>query len=94
MKYTDLAKTFEILASHKPDGVFMDWAEHDEWGFDLRGIDLSPSEIRMLAEMGWCLGSDGEYDEDVMEAWYNPQNHTDEEIVEVFNEYTSIYKYA
>ena len=94
MKYTDLAKTFEILASHKPDGVFMDWAEHDEWGIDLRGFDLSAAEIRQLAEMGWGLGSDYEYDEEAMQAWEHPKDHTDEEIAEVFSNYQSIYKYA
>jgi hypothetical protein len=44
--------------------------------------------------MGWSLGSDNEYDEEEMEVWQNPQKHTDEELVEVFNQYKSIYKYA
>jgi hypothetical protein len=48
----------------------------------------------MLAEMGWGLGSDAEYDEDGMQAWIHPESHTDDEIVEVFNDYKSIYKLA
>ena len=94
MNYKDLAKTFDMLAKHKPDGTVMDWATHDEWGIDLNGFELSPSEIRMLAEMGWCLGSDAEYDEEEMAAWYNPETASDEELVELFNYYKSISKYA
>ena len=95
MTYKDLAKTFEMLAAHKPDEkIVMDWATRDEWGISLNGFELSPSEIRMLAEMGWCLGSDAEYDEEEMEAWYNPETASDEELVELFNYYKSIYKYA
>ena len=94
MTYKQLAETFNMLASKKPDGFVMDYAEHDEWGIDLEDFDLSPAEIRSLAEMGWSLGCDNEWDEEAMKAWLHPQNHTDEEIVEVFNRYKSIYKYA
>jgi hypothetical protein len=83
-----------MLASKKPDGFAMDYANHDEWGIDLQSFDLTPAEIRSLAEMGWSLGSDNEYDEEEMEVWQNPQKHTDEELVNVFNIYKSIYKYA
>ena len=92
--YENLAKTCVLLAKYKPDCPIMDWAEHDEWGIDLRGFDLSAAEIRQLAEMGWGLGSDSEYDEEAMQAWEHPKDHTDEEIAEVFNCYQSIYKYA
>jgi hypothetical protein len=96
MTYNDLAKTFEMLAAHKPEGngIVMDWATRDEWGIDLNGFELSPSEIRMLAEMGWCICSDAEYDEEEMAAWYKPETASDEELVEIFNEHKSIYKYA
>ncbi len=94
MTYKQLADTLNILAAKKPDGFVMDFAEHDEWGIDLREFNFSPEEIRSLAEIGWGLGCDNEWDEEDMEAWLNPQNHTDEEIVEVFNRYKSIYKYA
>lgn len=94
MTYSELAKTFEMLAAHKPDGLVLDWAEHDEWGINLNYINLSPSEIRMLAEIGWCLGSDAEYDEEEMAAWYKPETASDEELVEIFNQYKSISKYA
>ena len=94
MTFEQLAKTFDILSSHNPDGIVMDWAEHDEWGIELSGFNLSSGEIRMLAEMGWGLGSDYEQDDEEMAAWNNPEEHTDEEIVEVFNNYKAIYKYA
>jgi hypothetical protein len=95
MTYKQLADTFNMLASKRPDGFVMDFAECDEWGIDLEGFDLSPAEIRSLAEMGWALGCDhDEWDEEKMKAWIHPQNHSDEEIVEVFNRYKSIYKYA
>ena len=94
MTYEQLAKTCVLLAKYKPDCPIMDWAEHDEWGIDLSGINLLPAEIRLLAEWGWQLGSDSEYDEETMEAWYHPEDHTDEEIAEVFSNYQSIYKYA
>lgn len=94
MTFEQLAKTFDILSSHNPDGIVMDWAEHDEWGIELSGFNLSSGEIRMLAEMGWGLGSDYEQDDEEMAAWNNPDEHTDEEIVEVFNNYKAIYKYA
>ena len=95
MTYKDLAKTFEMLAEHKPDEkIVMDWATRDEWGISLNGFELSPSEIRMLAEMGWCLGSDAEYNEEEMAAWYEPETASDEQLVELFNQYKSIYKYA
>ena len=94
MTYKQLADTLNMLAAKKPNDFVMDYAEHDEWGIDLECFDLSPEEIRSLAEIGWGLGSDCEFDEEEMKAWTNPQNHTDEEIVEVFNRYKSIYKYA
>ena len=94
MTYNELAKTFEMLAAHNPDSIVMDWAEHDEWGINLNDFELSPSEIRMLAEMGWCLGSDAEYDEEEMAAWYEPETASDEQLVELFNQYKSISKYA
>ena len=94
MTFKELAKTFEMLASHRPDGFVMDWAAHEQWGISLDKFELSPSEIRMLAEMGWCIGSDAEYDEEEMGAWYEPETASDEELVEIFNEHKSIYQYT
>ena len=93
MTYSELAKTFEMLAAHNPDGIVMDWSEA-EWGIDLNDFELSPSEIRMLAQMGWSIGSDAECDEEEMASWYKPETASDEELVELFNQYKSIYKYA
>ena len=94
MTYNDLVKTFDMLAAHNPDLFVMDWANREEWGIDLSKFELSPSEIRMLAEMGWCIGSDAEYDEEEMGAWYEPKTASDEELVEIFNEHKSIYQYT
>ena len=94
MKYKDLARTFDIISSKNPTRIVMDWAEHDEYGFELSNVNLTSSEVRELAEMGWGLGSDSEYDEEEMRVWYNPYDHTDEEIVELWNMYKSIYKYT
>lgn len=95
MTYKQLAETFVMLSDHNPNALVMDWAEHDEWGIDLSGYELTAKEIRILAEMGgWGLGSDYEFDEEEMKPWIDPQNHTDEELVEVFNRYKSIYKYT
>lgn len=93
MIYKQLSETFNMLASNKPDCFVMDYAEHDELGIDLSGFELTTKEIRMLAEMGggWGLGSDDEFDEEEMKAWTEPQNHTDEEIVEV-NQFTNTHK--
>ena len=93
MTYSELAMTFDMLAKHNPDGIVMDWSEA-EWGIDLNDFELSPSEIRMLAEMEWCIGSDAEYDDEEMSAWYEPKTASDEELVKIFNQYKSIYKYA
>ena len=96
MTFGELAMTFDMLAKHKPDRFVMDWAGHEHWGIDLTDFELSPSQIRMLAEMGWCLGNNTECDEireEEIEMWENPQEYTDEEIVELFNKYKSIYKY-
>ena len=94
MTYNDLVKTFDMLAAHNPDLFVMDWANREEWGIDLSKFELSPSEIRMLAEMGWCIGSDAEYDEKEMGAWYEPETASDEELVEIFNQHKSIYQYT
>ena len=94
MTYSELAKTFEMLAAHKPDEIAMDWNGYEHWGIDLNGFELSPSEIRMLAEMGWMLGNDVDYHEEEMAAWDEPEKASDEELVELFNQYKSIYKYA
>lgn len=94
MTYGELAMTFDMLAKHKPDRFVMDWSGHEHWGIDLSDFELSPSQIRMLALMGWMLGSEVDYDEEEMAAWDEPEKASDEELVELFNKYKSIYKYA
>lgn len=49
-------------------------------------------DIRRLAEMGWSLGSDGNYDEnnEAFEKWENYKDLSDDELVSVFNEFKTI----
>lgn len=67
------------------------WAEHDKHGIEIKNI--TPAEARELAEMGWVLGSDAEFDEEDAEVWENPGDHTDERLLEVYNLYNGIYKF-
>lgn len=96
MKYKDLARTFEIIAAKNPDNIPMDYAEHDEYGFDLHYLKepLTVEEVRELAEIGWSLGYDCDYDEEIMKPWENHKLYTDEEIMNLWNEYKTIHKYA
>jgi hypothetical protein len=43
--------------------------------------------------MGWELGCDDDFDEDIDEKWKNYEKLSDEEIVEIFKEYNGIYKF-
>lgn len=95
--YKDLIETFEIVAKY--DGGLENkclnmWAAHDEHGisFDSKW-ELDPKDVRRLAEMGWCLGCDDEYDEDDSEKWENYKNLSDEELIELFKCYNGIYTY-
>lgn len=94
MTYSVLAMTFDMLAAHKPDGTVLDWTEPLHYGINLNNFELSPSQIRMLAMMGWSLGRYEEYDPEEMAAWHKPETASDEELVELFNQYKSIYKRA
>ena len=68
MTYKELIETLEIVAKYD-GGLDSDclkmWAEHDEHGisFDYKW-DWDPKDVRRLAEIGWGLGSDDEFDED------------------------------
>ena len=96
MKYKDLARTFEIIAAKNSDDIAMDYAEHDEYGFDLHNLKepLTAEEVRELASLGWSLGYDCDYDEGIMAPWLNPSEYTDEELMTLWNEYKAIHKYA
>ena len=54
MNYKDLARTFEIIAAKNPDNIVMDYATHDEYGFDLRYLKepLTIEEVRELQANG------------------------------------------
>ena len=97
MTYKELIETLEIVAKYD-GGLDSDclkmWAVHDEHGisFDHKW-DLDPKDVRRLAEIGWGLGCDDEYDEDDSEKWQNHKNLSDEELMELFKCYNGIYKY-
>ena len=96
MKYKDLVRTFEIIAAKNPDNVVMDYATHDEYGFDLSYLKepLTIEEVRELANLGWSLGYDRDYNKDIMKVWENHKLYSDEEVMNLWNEYKTIHKYA
>ena len=96
MNYKDLARTFEIIAAKNPDNIVMDYATHDEYGFDLRYLKepLTVEEVRELVSLGWVLGYDSDYDEEIMKVWYDHKLYSDEEVMNLLNEYKIIHKYA
>lgn len=96
MTYEQLSRTFAILAAKKGPDVVFDYATHDEYGYDLHYLKepLTVEEVRELAEMGWSLGYDCDYDEEIMAPWYNQNLYSDEEIMNLWNEYKTIHKYA
>ena len=96
MNYKDLARTFEIIAAKNPYNIVMDYATHDEYGFDLRYLKepLTVEEVRELASLGWSLGYDEDYDEDVMKVWYSHKLYSDKEVMNLWNRYQTIHKYA
>ena len=51
-------------------------------------------EVRELASLGWSLGYDNDYDEDIMKVWKNHKLYSDEEVMDLWNEYKIIHKYA
>ena len=97
MTYKELIETLEIVAKYD-GGLDKDclkmWSAHDEHGisFDSKW-NVSAEDLRKLAKMGWGLGCDTDYDEEVFEKWENPDSLSDEEIVELFSDYNGIYKY-
>ena len=96
MNYKNLAKTFEIIVAKNPDNIPMDYAEHDEYGFDLSYLKepLTVEEVRELSNLGWSLGYDSDYDADIMKVWKNHKLYSDEEVMNLWNEYKVIHKYA
>ena len=96
MNYKDLARTFEIIAAKNPDNIVMDYALEDEYGFCLRYLKepLTIEEVRELANLGWSLGYDRDYNKDIMKVWENHKLYSDEEVMNLWNEYKIIHKYA
>lgn len=96
MNYKDLVRTFEIIAAKNPDNIVMDYATHDEYGFDLSYLKepLTIEEVRELANLGWSLGYDRDYNKDIMKVWENHKLYSDEEVMNLWNEYKTIHKYA
>lgn len=93
MTYEDLARTFDIMSSKNPTGEAKSWVGYDEWGFELSNVDLTPSDLRQLIAMGWELGCDAEKHCEKMAAWYNPSEHSDKELMELWENYKTIYQY-
>lgn len=96
MKYKDLIETLRIVAKY--DGgldneCYKFWGTHDEIGIEFGHYwNVSAKDIRRLAEMGWSLGCDGNYDEnnEAFEKWENYKDLSDDELVSIFNEFKTI----
>lgn len=94
MTYKDLIETIEIIRKYDTlPGCYTIWATYEEFGFEIqRDWNMSAKDIRRLAEMGWSLRSDDEYDENNkdFEKWENYKELSDEELVEIFKRFNSI----
>lgn len=97
MTFKDLLRTFEILSKYGGEYI-CDWAEHDEYGYGDINFPLTIEEIKELRNMGWLLGSSYEGSNEEKELWYpdseKGKNATDEQIMNLWNKYKSIYKFA
>jgi len=97
MTYKDLIETLKIVSKY--DGGLENtclnmWAEHDAHGISFKSNwALDPKDIRRLAEMGWVLGSHGEFDEDDFDKWEHYDELSDDELVELFKCYNGIFKF-
>lgn len=94
MKYKDLIETLKIIRKYDtlPD-CYTIWATDEEFGFEISNDwNVSAKDLRRLAEMGWSLGSDDDYDEENkdFEKWENYKDLSDEELISVFKNYDSI----
>lgn len=97
MTYKDLIETIQIVAKYN-GGLDKEccemWVAYEEHGIRIKNAKkVSAVDLRRLAEMGWHLGCDAEYNEEDSEKWENCESLSDEEIVELFSEYGGIYKY-
>ena len=93
MTYKQLIDSIKIVAKYNGGldaKVLQMWAEHDEHGIYLNKTP-SAGDLRTLALYGWGLGCDAGYAEDDRELWENADSLSDEEIVELFKNYNSIY---
>ena len=94
MTYKDLIETIEIIKKYdESPNCYSIWAQHEEIGFTFKNKwNVSAKDIRRLAEIGWSLGSDYEYDEENkdFEKWENYKNLSDEELISIFKNYNSI----
>lgn len=94
MTYNDLIETLEIIKKYDDSpNCYSIWAQHEEVGFTFKSKwNVSAKDIRRLAEMGWSLGSDYEYDEEDnrFDKWVNYKELSDEELVKIFKDFNSI----
>ncbi len=93
MTYRQLAESIEIFAKYNGglDAKCLEmYAEHDEHGISLKETP-SASDLRKLQKYGWLLGCDAEYDEEDSERWENADKLSDDEIVELYENYDGFY---
>ena len=90
MTYKQLIETLEMAAKY--DGgldheCFEMWAEHDEHGIRFNQTPTA-DELRKLSKMGWNIGCDALYNEEKFEKWEHCDTLTDEELIDLFEEYS------
>lgn len=93
MTYRQLAESIEIFAKYNGglDARCEEmYAEHDEHGISLMKTP-SASDLRKLQKYGWLLGCDADYDLEDSEKWENADKLSDEEIVELYENYDGLY---
>ena len=93
MTYRQLAEIIEIFAKYNgglDEECLEMYAEHDEHGISLKETP-SASDLRKLQKYGWLLGCDAEYCEEDSERWKNADKLSDDEIVELYENYDGFY---
>jgi len=93
MTYKQLIESIEIFAKYNGglDAECLDmYAEHDEHGITLRETP-SADDLRKLQKYGWNLGCDADYNEEDSEKWENADKLSDNDIVELHENYNGFY---
>lgn len=93
MTYRQLAESIEIFAKYNGgmDAKCLEmYAEHDEHGIFLKETP-SASDLRKLQKYGWLLGCDAMFNKEDSKKWRNADKLSDDEIVELYENYDGLF---